>query len=70
LQVYLRLSGAISVECSDENPCYERMASAIGGNPAKALRRGLGNSSLCSCYIQMATQSMSLTCGFSRMAIH
>src|SRR6478672_2490514 len=57
---YLRLSGAISVESSDENPCHERTASAIGGNPAKALRRRLGNSSLCSCYIQLATQSMSL----------
>ena len=66
--VYLRLLGVISVECSDESSCYERVISGIGRNPAKPLRRRLGNNSLFSCYVGLATQFTVFTCVFDGMA--
>jgi hypothetical protein len=66
--VYLRLLGAISVECSDESSRYERVTSQIARNPAKPLRRRLRNNSLFSCYVVLATQSTVFTCVFDGMA--
>jgi hypothetical protein len=34
-QVYLRLFGAISIECSDEESRYERVTLRIGGHPVE-----------------------------------
>ena len=67
-QVYLRLLGAISVECSDESPCYERVTSLIARNPAKPLRQHLGNYSLYTCYVALAMQFMLFTSIYGRMA--
>ena len=66
--VYLRLLGVISVECSDESSCYERATSQIARNPTKPLRRHLGNNSLFSCYVGLATQFTVFTCVFDGMA--
>jgi hypothetical protein len=68
LQVYLRLFGAILVECSDGNSCYERVTSQIRANSAKPLRRRLRNSSLCICYVGVATPSTPITCKVVRLA--
>ena len=40
-QVYLRLFGAISVECSDGNSCYERRDSRIGGESGETSQTAL-----------------------------
>ena len=68
LQVYLRLFGAISLECSDGNKCYERVTSRISGNPAKPLRQHLGNYLLYTCYVALAMQFMLFTSIYARMA--
>ena len=68
LHVYLRLFGVISVECSDESSCYERVTSQIARNPPKPLRRRLGNNLLFSCYIDPATQFTVFTCIFDCVA--
>src|SRR5215212_5749753 len=68
LQVYLHLFGAIWVESSDGKVCYERVTSRIHGNCAKPLRRRLRNSSLCSCYVVVATIFAAFTWALDCMA--
>ncbi len=41
LHVYLRLLGAISVECSDESSCYERVTSQIRQESAETSQAAL-----------------------------